>query len=46
MKQYKIKEIIEWGKYRFNMIPITIKQLKMIEQEFISFHKLNTTSIG
>ena len=46
MKQYKIKEIIEWGKYRFNMIPITIKQLKMIEREFISFHKLNTTTIG
>ena len=46
MKQYKINEMIKWGKSKFNMIPINIKQLKMIEQEFISFHKLNTNSIG
>jgi len=46
MKQYKIEEIIEWGKCQFNMIPVTIKQLKMIEREFISFYKLNTTTIG
>ena len=41
----EIRKLQDWSLIHFDMIPITIKQLKMIQKEYDSY-KQNTTSIG
>ena len=41
----QIRILQDWSLVHFDMIPITIKQLKMIQKEYNSY-KQNTISIG
>jgi len=41
----EIRILQDWSLVHFDMIPITIKQLKMIQKEYNSY-KQNTISIG
>ena len=41
----QIRILQDWSLVHFDMIPITIKQLKMIQKEYNSY-KQNTNNIG
>ena len=41
----EIRKLQDWSLIHFDMIPITIKQLEMINKEYNSY-KQNTISIG